>query len=104
MPYCIDSGGEMAAGKIVTIETRRFAGGIHPHDREKPRTRGLAIETLPAPARAVVALQQHIGAPAKAIVAKGDTVARGQPIAEAGGVVSVPYHAPVSGKVVAVVD
>jgi electron transport complex protein RnfC len=86
------------------IETKRFAGGIHPHDAEKPRTRGLAIETLPAPARAVVALVQHIGAPAKAIVAKGDTVARGQVIAEASGFVSIPYHAPISGKVVATAD
>ncbi|MHC5056865.1 MAG: electron transport complex subunit RsxC [Planctomycetota bacterium] len=92
----------MAAGKAEKVATRRFAGGVHPHDAEKPRTRGLAVETLPAPARAVVALQQHIGAPAMAVVKKGDTVARGQPIAEAGGFVSVPYHAPVSGKVVEV--
>jgi len=94
----------MATDKPATIETRRFAGGVHPRDAEKPRTRGLAIETLPAPERAVVALSQHIGAPAMAVVKKGDTVARGQVIAEAGGFVSVPYHAPVSGKVVAVGD
>ncbi len=92
----------MATGMAGKTETRRFSGGVHPHDREKPRTRGLSIETLPAPARAVVALQQHIGAPAKAVVKKGDTVARGQLIAEASGFVSIPYHAPVSGKVVEV--
>ena len=92
----------MATGMSARIETKRFSGGVHPRDTEKPRTRGLRIETLPAPARAVVALQQHIGAPAMAVVKKGDTVARGQVIAEAGGFVSIPYHAPVSGKVVEV--
>ncbi|MHC4200070.1 MAG: electron transport complex subunit RsxC [Planctomycetota bacterium] len=87
---------------IKVTRTRRFRGGVHPHDAEKPRTKGLAIETLPAPAKATVLLQQHIGAPAKAVVAKGDEVARGQVIAEAGGFVSVPYHSPVSGKVVGI--
>ncbi|MHC4250155.1 MAG: electron transport complex subunit RsxC, partial [Planctomycetota bacterium] len=77
------------AAKTGNIGTRRFEGGVHPHDAEKPRTCGLAVDTLPAPARAVVALQQHIGAPAMAVVKKGDIVARGQPIAEAGGFVSV---------------
>lgn len=92
----------MANGMSARTETRRFAGGIHPHDAQKPRTRGASIEALPPPARAVVALQQHIGAPATAVVKKGDTVARGQVIGEAGGFVSIPYHAPVSGKVVEV--
>ena len=59
------------------------------------------VETLPAPAKATVLLQQHIGAPAKPVVSKGDEVARGQVIAEAGGFVSIPYHSPVSGRVVA---
>ena len=82
------------------LTTRRFPGGIHPSDAEKPRTRALAVEAVPAPAKAVVLLQQHIGAPAVPVVEKGDEVARGQVIAEAGGFVSVPYHSPVSGKVV----
>lgn len=44
----------------------------------------------------------HIGAPAKPIVSVGDTVDLGQPIAEAGGFVSAPVHATVSGKVKAI--
>ena len=92
---------EASTETTKATKARRFRGGVHPHDAEKPRTRGLAVETLPAPAKATVLLQQHIGAPAKAVVAKGDEVARGQLIAEAGGFVSIPYHSPVSGKVVA---
>ena len=44
-------------------------------------------------------LSQHIGAPAKPVVAKGDHVLAGQMIAEAGGFVSAPVHASVSGTV-----
>jgi electron transport complex protein RnfC len=84
------------------MNVRRFHGGVHPHDLEKPRTRGLEIQTAPVPAKLTVALQQHIGAPAKPAVAKGDAVKRGQVVGEAGGFVSVPYHSPVSGKVVEV--
>jgi len=86
----------------MATHVRKFHGGVHPVDPEKARTRSLAIEDIPAPERVVLALQQHIGAPAKAVVKKGDAVKRGQPVAEAGGFVSVPIHSPVSGKVVEV--
>jgi len=85
---------------LFSARIRRFHGGVHPADHEKTRTRGLAIEVQPAPARVTLAMQQHIGAPARPIVKKGDAVARGQVLAEAGGFVSVPVHSPVSGKVV----
>jgi electron transport complex protein RnfC len=78
-----------------------FSGGVHP-DYEKDRTKGLAVKTLPAPKEAVIPLLQHIGAPAKACVAKGDQVLRGQVIGEPGGFVSQFIHASVSGKVIAV--
>jgi electron transport complex protein RnfC len=78
---------------------RRFSGGVHPFDGEKPRTRGLAVETAPLPARVVLSLQQHIGAPAKAVVKKGDAVKRGQLVAESGGFVSVGVHSSISGTV-----
>jgi electron transport complex protein RnfC len=83
----------------LKLKTRRFHGGVHPSDAEKPRTRGLAIEAAPAPKTVVLSLQQHIGAPARPLVKKGDAVARGQTVAEAGGFVSVPVHSSVSGKV-----
>ena len=47
----------------------------------------------------VYPLSQHIGAPSVPCVKKGDTVLAGQKIADAGGFVSVPLHASVSGTV-----
>lgn len=47
-------------------------------------------------------MSQHIGAPAVPIVAKGDRVLTGQKIAEAGGFVSAPIYATVSGTVKAI--
>jgi electron transport complex protein RnfC len=75
-----------------------FKGGIHPI-YAKELSSGAAIEPLDPPQTAVVHLSQHIGAPAKALVKKKDTVKVGQPIAEPAGFVSVPIHAPISGTV-----
>ena len=49
-------------------------------------------------------MSMHIGAPAKPVVNIGDTVKVGTLIAEAGGAVSAPVHASVSGKVAKIVD
>ena len=83
---------------------KMFPGGTHPHEgtNGKVVNGGNAIVELPAPARVVIPLSQHIGAPAKAVVAKGDAVLMGQKIGEAAGFVSAPVHASVSGKVVAI--
>ncbi|MFK5912839.1 MAG: electron transport complex subunit RsxC [Woeseiaceae bacterium] len=56
----------------------------------------------PLPKQLVLALQQHIGHSAEAIVNVGDTVLKGQMIAQAVGMVSTPIHAPTSGKVIAI--
>lgn len=79
-----------------------FPGGIHPHEGNggKVATAGLAIMEAPLPSRVAIPLQQHIGAPCKALVQKGDTVRVGQKIGEAGGFVSAAVHASVSGTVV----
>ena len=84
--------------------TKMFPGGTHPHEgvNGKAVNGSNAIIDLPAPARVVIPLSQHIGAPAQAIVKKGDVVLMGQKIGEAGGFVSAPVHASVSGKVVSV--
>ena len=78
-----------------------FRGGVHP-----PAHKGLtdehALEDAASPAVVRVPLLQHIGAPAKPLVEKGAAVKLGQTIAEPGGFVSVPHHAPVSGTVKAV--
>lgn len=78
-----------------------FRGGIHPDDGKAMSKDKLIREVLPK-GELVYPLSQHIGAPAKAIVAKGDHVLAGQKIAEAGGVVSANIFASVSGTVKAI--
>ena len=79
----------------------KFQGGAKvPH--KKSQTAGHAIEALPMPARLVVHCQQHLGAPARPVVAVGDLVKKGQLLAEATAHVSVPVHAPTSGKIVSI--
>ena len=83
-----------------------FPGGIHPREGENGKAvNGLRpIRPLEAPPRVIIPLQQHIGAPAKAIVAQGDHVRMGQKIGEAGGFVSASVHASISGTVRGVQD
>ena len=73
-------------------------GGVHPDDK-KVFSRMQPIERLPLPGELVVALSQHLGSPAKALKAKGDTVVKGEKIGEASGFISADVHAPVSGVV-----
>ncbi len=75
-----------------------FSGGVHPFDG-KSLSKDKPITKLDAQKEMVYPLSQHIGAPAKAIVAKGDHVKAGQMIAEPGGFVSAPVHSSVSGTV-----
>jgi len=78
-------------------------GGIHP-DYRKGQTSEKAIVAMPLPALLYIPLQQHIGAPAEALVAEGDLVRKGQMIARGQGTISAPQHAPTSGRVVAVAE
>ena len=75
--------------------------GVHPETR-KFLSANCAIETMPVPQLLRIPLQQHIGAPADPLVARGDTVLKGQLIARARGAVSANVHAPTSGTVLAV--
>lgn len=75
-----------------------FVGGIHPYDG-KDLSKDKPIQDILPGNELVYPLSQHIGAPAKAIVAKGDRVLAGQKIAESGGFVSAPIYATVSGTV-----
>ena len=76
-------------------------GGVHPSDN-KQWSKGSAIEVMELPDVVNIPLSQHIGAPATAIVKKGDKVVVGQCIAEATGFMSANIHAPISGTVTAV--
>ncbi len=78
-----------------------FVGGIHPYDGKDLSKDKPIREVLPK-GDLVYPLSQHIGAPAQPIVKKGDRVLTGQKIAEAGGFVSAPVYASVSGKVKAI--
>ena len=75
-----------------------FKGGVHPFEG-KEMSKDCPVEKYLPKADLAYPLSQHIGAPAKPVVAKGDHVLAGQMIAEAGGFVSAPVHASVSGTV-----
>lgn len=75
-----------------------FKGGIHPNDG-KSLAKDQAITDVLPKGDLIYPLSQHIGAPASPIVQKGDRVLKGQKIAEAGGFVSSPIYASVSGNV-----
>ena len=75
-----------------------FTGGIHPYDG-KDLSKDKPIRDVLPKGELVYPLSQHIGAPAAPVVKKGDHVLVGQMIAEAGGFVSAPIHASVSGTV-----
>jgi len=71
--------------------------GVHvPHHKN---TQGTKAIVLPVPKEVEIPMSMHIGAPAKPVVKAGDTVHVGQLIAEAGGFVSAPIYASVSGTV-----
>lgn len=73
-------------------------GGIHP--KEHKLTDVCETQMAPLPAVAYFMLNQHIGAPAHAVVKKGDKVKVGTLLAEATGMVSAPVYSSVSGTVV----
>ena len=64
-----------------------FRGGIHPYDG-KDLSKNCSVEKYLPKGDLAILVSQHIGAPAKPIVKKGDHVLAGQKIAEAGGFVS----------------
>ncbi|MGH4037923.1 MAG: electron transport complex subunit RsxC [Sphaerochaeta sp.] len=76
-------------------------GGVHPEDR-KFLSDKKAIEFLPVPKEVVVSLSQHLGAPAKALKAKGDSVVRGEKIGTASSFISAEVHSPVTGTIKAI--
>lgn len=72
-------------------------GGVHPAENKLSASSPIREAALPK--QAVFSMFQHIGAPAKPLVKKGDVVKVGTVIAEAGGFVSAPVHSSVSGTV-----
>ena len=77
-----------------------FFGGIHPKEN-KFYAEEQRVQTFPEPDLLVIPMVQHIGAPCKPLVKKGEYVTMGQKIGDNEGL-CVPVHASVSGKVKAV--
>ena len=80
----------------MKVKTFRI-GGVHPDENKLTNDKVTVKAELPA--QAIFPLSQHIGAPAKPVVAKGDKVKVGTLLAEAGGFVSAPIYSSVSGTV-----
>jgi len=74
-----------------------FFGGIHPKEN-KHYAEYVAVQEFPEPDLLVIPMSQHIGAPCKPLVKKGDLVTVGQKIGDNQGL-CVPIHSSVSGKV-----
>ena len=80
------------------MKNKTFRKGVHPFGG-KDYAAECPIKSIPAEEIMVFPLSQHIGAPAKAVVAVGDRVLKGQLLAEAGGFISSPVYSSVSGTV-----
>ena len=74
-----------------------FFGGVHPKEN-KHYAESQSIQAFPAPDLLVIPMTQHIGAPCRPLVKKGDLVTKGQKIGDNEGL-CVPVHASVSGTV-----
>jgi electron transport complex protein RnfC len=77
---------------------RTFKHGVHPQDF-KALTKHLPIRRLPFADKLILPLSQHTGKPSIPLVKPGQEVVRGQPIAEADGLFSVPQHASATGRI-----
>ena len=85
----------------LTEPLMTFRHGVHPEEY-KELSDECAIERMPFVETYTLPLSQHLGAPSKAIVRKGQEVRRGQLIAEPGGFLSVGLHSPVDGTVMSI--
>ncbi len=75
-----------------------FKQGIHP-EYNKDLSKDKPLRKAKRPSTVIIPLQQHIGAPCKSLVKKGDHVDLGQKIGDTDSFVSAPIHASVSGVV-----
>lgn len=98
---------------LFCINTRVFINLIFEVDSMLPKLNGIFVPhrkntasqqavRMPSPKSVTIPMNMHIGAPSVPCVKVGDKVKVGQLIAEAGGYVSAPVHASVSGKVTSI--
>lgn len=86
----------------VLSAVKKVRGGVKVHHHKN--TAESEVVRMPAPAKVVIPMQQHIGAPCEPVVKVGDTVAVGQLIGDTDKFVSAPIHSSVSGVVTAIGD
>lgn len=86
----------------VLSAVKKVRGGVKVHHHKN--TAETEVVRMPAPAKVVIPMQQHIGAPCEPVVKVGDTVAVGQLIGDTDKFVSAPIHSSISGVVTAVGD
>ena len=85
----------------IMLKLFSFLGGVHPPTR-KDITENYKIEEFPNAKIIYVSLLQHIGVMTESLVTKGDSVKKGQKIAESKAFLSAPIHSPVSGKIIGI--
>ncbi len=83
------------------MKLKSFKKGVHPEEF-KNYTEHKSLERLPLPEQVFIPLNQHIGAPAKPVVEKGQAVKTGEVIGASAGFVSSRVHASISGTVKAI--
>lgn len=89
--------------RINTNDFETFHGGIHPPE-QKFLTNNKPIRSLPLPPVIILPLQQHIGQAGELIVKTGDLVLKGQALTQYSHAMTLPVHAPTSGKITAIKD
>ena len=88
---------------LFNLHKNTFRHGVHPPEH-KDETNQLPIRQFAFSPLIILPLVQHIGAPSQLLVREGQEVVRGQLLAKAGGFVSVPLHAPASGRIRKIAD
>ena len=89
--------------KVSQPRLWHFHGGLK-LDARTARAAAEPLATVPVPPRLILPLTQHVGQPAEAIVAVGERVLKGQPIARPSGYIAAKVHATSSGTIVAITD
>ncbi len=82
-------------------KTYPIHGGVHPPEN-KCQSTAETIGSIPLADEFILPLNQHIGTSAEPVVTLGQSVRKGELLAEAQGLVSAAVHAPTSGEVVAI--
>jgi len=101
MNVILNFASNLIRGVSSNMDVFKFNGGVHPHDHKAEST-ALPIAQLAMPEKLVLPLRQHVGHIPKVLVRVGDSVLKGQMLAEPEGMLSAAIHAPTSGKITAI--